>query len=383
MMLYDYAIVGAGASGLQIALAMAGDSFFDSKSILIVEKDEKLTNDKRWSFWERGKGKWDQIIYKKWEVGHVYSEHGHIVFDVEPYTYKMLRAIDFYQSSKQVLSKCKNITWVKDAVSSLTVQDEHVQIVGEENTYLAHHVFDSRIEKSKEIDQSDYTQLLQHFIGWHIKSEEPVFASNEFVMMDFRYAIPGLCSFIYVLPFNDHEALIEYTLFTDKLLPDHSYTEKIEQYISKELSMEKYDLLEVEKGVIPMNTYPYHKASRSKITKIGTAGSWVKPSSGYSFKNTEKYVHKLIENIKNGASPDDDLLSKKHRYYDSLFLNVLATDNAKGPDLFHTMYSKNNIQKVFQFLDEETNLLDDLAIMASFNPLPFLKSLWKNLLKGQ
>ena len=47
-----------------------------------------------------------------------------------------------------------------------------------------------------------------------------------------------------------------------------------------------------------MSNYPFHRANKKGITKIGTAGSWVKPSSGYAFKNIEKSAQKVIQNIK-------------------------------------------------------------------------------------
>jgi len=35
---YDYAIIGAGAAGLQLALAFAEDPYFNTKEILVIEK---------------------------------------------------------------------------------------------------------------------------------------------------------------------------------------------------------------------------------------------------------------------------------------------------------------------------------------------------------
>ena len=65
-----------------------------------------------------------------------------------------------------------------------------------------------------------------------------------------------------------------------------------------ELKIEKYEILEEEMGVIPMTDFPFHKKNNNTLTKIGTAGGWVKPSSGYAFKNCEKYASTVAENIK-------------------------------------------------------------------------------------
>ena len=78
------------------------------------------------------------------------------------------------------------------------------------------------------------------------------------------------------------------------------YEEYIKDYLNKYYGKSTYKLVKSEFGVIPMTTYPFHSDSTMNITKIGTAGGWVKPSTGYSFKNCEKYSEKILDNIKNG-----------------------------------------------------------------------------------
>ena len=63
---YDYIILGAGASGLMLAYRMASDTFFDDKSILIIDKEKQKGNDRTWCFWENGEGEWDDILTKTW-----------------------------------------------------------------------------------------------------------------------------------------------------------------------------------------------------------------------------------------------------------------------------------------------------------------------------
>ena len=64
---FDYAIIGSGVAGLQLALAFKEDDFFKDKRILILEKSLKNKNDKSFSFWEKGSGKWDKIVSKTWK----------------------------------------------------------------------------------------------------------------------------------------------------------------------------------------------------------------------------------------------------------------------------------------------------------------------------
>ena len=49
---YDYIIIGAGAAGLMLANAIANDSYFQDKTVLLLDKDPKNSNDRTWCFWE-------------------------------------------------------------------------------------------------------------------------------------------------------------------------------------------------------------------------------------------------------------------------------------------------------------------------------------------
>jgi len=93
---YDYIIIGAGAAGLMLVDAMIKDDFYKGKSILLLDKDSKQTNDRTWCFWEKGEGQFDTIVNKKWN--HIYfgGKQFSKRFNINPYTYKMVRGIDFY-----------------------------------------------------------------------------------------------------------------------------------------------------------------------------------------------------------------------------------------------------------------------------------------------
>ena len=128
-----------------------------------------------------------------------------------------------------------------------------------------------------------------------------------------------------------------------------------------------------------MTNFPFQNFHSQRITKIGTAGGWVKASTGYSFKHTEKKIEKLIENLKQNKLPYQGLLNPKFQYYDKVFLKVLEQENDKGEWIFENFYQKNSIQEVFQYLDEETNFQQDLKIMGSLFSSAFVKAFFKTL----
>lgn len=371
---YDYLIIGGGLAGLQLALNIGRDRFFEQKTVAVIDPSLKVENDKTWCFWEPGKSEWDKITYKSWNKGSFKSLDKDIKLELDPYNYKMVRSIDFYEYVKSILNNSPNITFLQDEIENI---DEASSIAfGKQFSYSALHIFDSRVSPAYFKD-SKYTKIFQHFKGWMIKTEKPEFDPSFFIMMDFRMKYKNSTSFMYSLPVSETEALVEFTFFTPYLTEDENYLSQLKKYIEDILRIKNYSITETEKGVIPMTDFPFHKSSTSRITKIGTAGSWVKASTGYSFKNTEKKVQQIIANIKKGANPSADLLNKKFRWYDAIFLDVLSQKNELGEEIFTNLYSRNSPQEIFRYLDEETSIKEDLRIMSSLYHPQFLKSFFR------
>ncbi len=182
-----------------------------------------------------------------------------------------------------------------------------------------------------------------------------------------------------MLPLSRREALVEFTLFSPELLADGGYDTMLCRYFDEILKISEFEILEEEQGVIPMSDFPFEKYSEGRHVRIGTAGGWVKPSSGYSFKNCERNARRIAGNLKAGRPADRGLISPRFRFYDSIFLDVLYRRNELGPDLFESMYFKNDIGKILAFLDDETTIGQELGIIAGFPKLPFLQSLSRYL----
>lgn len=373
---YYYIIVGGGLAGLQLALEIRKDIFFKGKKIAIIDPSLKNDNDKTWCFWEKGSGKWDELIQKEWQQGSFIADSVEKELDFAPYSYKMLRSIDFYEYAKSELTKDPDTYFIQDKISRI---DEVTRTaLGKKESYTATHFFDSRPPHAYK-DDSGSAKIYQHFKGISIETQEAQFDPERFIMMDYRVKYRNSTCFTYVLPVSPKNALIEFTFFTPFLTEEKVYDEQLEKYIREVLKIDNYKIAESETGVIPMTDYPFHIHNSKHITKIGTAGGWVKASSGYSFKSTERKVSKLLSNIKSGNRPSQGLFSKRFQRYDAIFLDVLEKRNDLGESLFTKFYTKNSIQNIFRFLDEETTFSEEIKIMQSMFHPQFLKSFFNKL----
>ncbi|MFO7721303.1 MAG: lycopene cyclase family protein [Gillisia sp.] len=373
---YYYVIVGGGLAGLQLALEFSKDLFFKGKSIAIIDSNLNNPGEKTWCFWEQGTGKWDDIVTQNWDKAKFISSTTNKILELSPYTYKMIRSVDFYSKVKKELEATGDFHFIEDEI--LNIDPVKMKAEGRKRGYTATHFFDSRIT-SEYLEDPKSSSLFQHFKGWVIETEKPQFDRSVFTMMDYRLKFKESTSFTYVLPLSENRALVEFTFFTPFLTEEVVYDEYLKRYIEDILKIKDYKITETEKGVIPMTDYPFHLESIPEITKIGTGGSWVKGSTGYSFKHTEKKVAQIIENIHAGKIPSKDLIKKRFNWYDGIFLNVLQENNDLGEDIFSKFYSKNTPQEIFKYLDEETEFSEELKIMISLFHPEFIKSFFRKI----
>lgn len=357
-----------------LADALGSDSFFREKSILLLDKNDKTINDRTWCFWERGTGQFDNILFRKWSKIHFAGARLNIKPEIAPYSYKMLRGIDFYEHYLVKLQTYPNVAFLVDEIDTLKEGNDKVVIKGKQKSYAAKQVFDSRFDYAKLKKESEYPVLQQHFLGWFIKTKAFAFDAQTPSFMDFSIPQKGNTRFMYVLPFSENEALVEYTLFSENVLEKSEYELAIKDYLSK-IGITSYEITEVEKGNIPMTCYDFKSTNTDRVLKIGMAGGWAKASTGYTFYSSVKKVDKLVAHLKYNKPLSSFGKKSRFWYYDLLLLDILSKSNHLGVQIFESLFKKRSPQLIFKFLDEDTHFLEEIYIMAAPKPWPFIKAL--------
>lgn len=378
-MIYDYAFIGAGAAGLHVIEALMADAYFDKKSILIIEKETKDSNDRTWCFWEIGQGPQDAYLSKTWSQVEIGIPQQRITAEIEPYTYKMMRSKSFYQATRTRHESDARVSRIQDELVAADEKEEWVILTGRKDGYKARQVFDSRFDYQKLLNQSKYPVLQQHFLGWFIKTETPVFQPDRATFMDFQVPQKGNTRFMYVLPLSETEALLEYTLFSGTPLSTEEYELGIVDYIQDHLKIKKYQVVEKERGNIPMTCYPFWEGASNRIIPIGISGGWAKASTGYTFKKSERMAKKLVQFLKTNRPLSRFGGRDRFWFYDLLLLDILDRKNELGSQVFGVLFKRQDPQLIFKFLDEQTHFWEEVRIMASSDAWLFLDALLRNL----
>ena len=371
---YNYIITGAGCAGLSLLMRMMEDPFFSDKKILVIDREFKNKNDRTWCFWEKEKGLFETIVHHQWQHVNFISNDFFRKLDLTPYRYKMIQGIDLYESVMHKAAQFSNIEFRYEEVLSIHTTSSKAEVQLKTESVTADYVFNSIVfEKDKSATSKNIYQLLQHFKGWVIQTEEPSFDPSVATLMDFRTSQEQGTTFFYVMPTSANTALVEYTLFSETILNDDIYDASLKAYISEFLGIKNYSIQHTEFGIIPMTNQRFN-LQYHRIVQLGVAGGQVKGSSGYAFQFIQKRTAAIVKGIKQGSTKFDkvELLQRKGNLYDAVLLHVLHQQKMGGDKIFESIFSKNKTEMVLRFLDNESNFFEDVKIMNSVPTKIFL-----------
>lgn len=373
---YDYIIAGTGAAGLSLLCHILSKDNLKDKNILLIDRDLKDKNDRTWCFWDTEKSPFESCLKHTWEKLYFHSPHCSRLLSIKPYTYKMLDSLSFYKYCFNLIEDKANINFIQDEIQHL--DQEQGLVTGVKDSYQATYIFNSILFKNAaRLPEKHY--LVQHFKGIFIKTEVPVFNPEEATLMDFRIPQHNDCRFVYVLPVNQTEALIEYTGFSNEALSPEYYDRELHAYIQEYLNVDNYRVTHEEFGIIPMTDAPFDKGSK-KLINIGTAGGATKASTGYTFSFIQKQCARIAGNLADSRHPlfRSSKQLDKYRFYDSIFLRVLSEKRIPAVSVFNAMFSKLPAKVILSFLDEESSLSDDIRLMYTLDKAVFISAALRN-----
>jgi lycopene beta-cyclase len=360
---YDYIIAGAGCAGLSLATRIVSDERLSSKKILIIDKEEKRHNDRTWCFWEKQTGFFEPVVHKSWDTLDFIGPKTTRRLEIMPYRYKMIRSGDFYNHCYAILAPGKQVEYVRGEVSAFRNDEKGAIVEVNGKSYGGRYLFNSTL-KGIDFARSSYIVLRQHFRGWLIQTQADSFNPAVATLMDFRTSQEDGTAFFYVLPLSARRALVEYTLFTRDLLESEKYSINLKKYISEHITSDSYEIEEEENGVIPMTNYPF-RTHDGNVINIGTAGGHTKASTGYTYQFIQKATSSIVRSLAENEQLRTTTSSFQGRFnwYDSILLSVLNDGHLQGMNVFSEIFRKGSVSSILRFLDNESNLFEELMIM--------------------
>ncbi|MEU4175711.1 lycopene cyclase family protein [Streptomyces sp. NPDC026589] len=383
---FDVVIVGAGAAGMSLAYHLCAPGSDVPLSVALVDAPPGPLRapPRTWCFWGPPGGPYDPVLAASWPRLRVRAADGApTVARLPRLRYKMLRSDAFEALVEERLSRAPDLCRMETIASA--VRDDPSGVGGEVLTRTAYGervlvrgrlVFDSRPPRPLPPAR---TTLLQHFTGWFVRTERPVFDPGTADLMDFRTPQParGL-SFGYVLPLDPHTALVEYTEFSPAPLDTDGYRRALRHYTHDVLRLGPLQVTAQEHGVIPMTDGRFpHKPGRS-VYRIGTAGGATRPSTGYTFAAVQRQSRAVADQLRSGRplrmpAP----YGRRARLMDAVLLRALDSGRVDGADFFTRLFRGVPGERLLSFMDGRSQLREDLLIGLRTPIVPMLRTVFE------
>ncbi len=387
---YDFIIAGGGLAGLSLAMQLVSSSLCDC-SILIIDKDTKQRNDRTWGFWTDRVTLFDDAVYRTWSKLRIAGDMGDLGstsdqrIDLGDYQYKMIRGIDFYNFAHQKLAAYPNVHFLHGVVREIEDGKRAATVTVDGQKIQGKWVFDSLPPRFvHDDDATDFHYLKMHFRGWEVETPQPVFDPECVTFLDFRTPQEREMRFFYVLPFAENCALVEFTLFSKRVLRHSEYEEALKDYLANVLGIRDYRVLSEERGCVPITDQPLPRQMGRHIMSIGMKANRVKPSTGYAFMRIQEDSEEIVDSLLLYGHPfrvpdDPDL----YDVLDAVMLEVMQKHGDFLKTAFGAMFKRVPAKHILRFLDEEATPWENLMLVASLPPRLFVQALLQVLTHQQ
>ncbi len=377
---YDYIIAGGGCAGLSLAHFLNQSSLRNQK-ILILDPDPKTQNDKTWCFWADQPLPYQCAQETHWEEMEVIATGKPLYQRISPLRYVFVNSLEFYQEIKDQLEQNPQIHIAHERVKAIQNTPTGGLVETESGTYAAKWIFNS-IMSHFERNQEHHFFLHQHFGGWFVKTDTPVFDRQRIRLMDFQVDQEQDTRFVYILPFGENEALVEYTVFSEQTWSRAAYDHELAQYLQQHFPDISYDITHREYGDIPMTNHPFPAQRGSHVINLGSAAGLTKPTTGYTFLNIQRHARQLVQALETQGTP---VLPKQKKarfsFYDDLLLYIIRNDGARVRHIFQSLFSQNDFRTILRFLDERTSIWEEIPLLMRLPWGPFLNAIWQYKIK--
>ena len=378
--IFDIIIAGAGAAGLSLLQFLMNDSKTSGMRVLLADQRLKPERDKTWCFWDDRALPDSHLLAHSWDTLGVRALGRDFEMPLSPFQYHCMRSDDYAREILNRARKSPNVTLIQTGIEDFSPDEKGAAMYTPYGTFKSPYIFQSALKVPDFEHMRVDISLRQHFLGWQIKADRPVFNPNKATFMDFDIPQKQAVTFAYVLPFSDREALVEYTFFSCSLLSEKEYEQGLADYLSDryDLRSEDYKILYREKGVIPMEDRRYPALYCDRVWNIGTMGGLTKPSSGYTFSRIRQHSARIVDALAEGRDPAiRPASSYRFRVYDIMMLYQIWRHPETAVQIFHDLFHKNRIELILRFLEEKTHPLEEIRLFSSLPWYPFFQSIYK------
>jgi lycopene beta-cyclase len=377
----DLIIAGAGCAGLS-ALWHILHSAGRDRRILVVDRSFESSDDRTWSFWgppdapfaDLADRRWDQLLvrFPGSQATHRIGGPSHRAGSGRAYV--RVRSRDYATTILDEAARHPNVRMIESPLSDIRDDHDAGAVVTAHGELRAPVVFQSVRLSPNDATAAVRHPLRQHFGGWEVRTERPLFDPDVVTFMDFDTEQHDGTAFFYVLPDAPDRALIEHTVFSLRPQGREFYDRQIARHLDR-LGAGSYTIERTEYGAIPMEDRALHQRWGRHVWNLGTVGGMTKPSTGYTFQRIHAQSRHLVSSWATEGTPRAlPAPPARYAFADRTLLNILHHHPEHGRPIFEKLFGTSTMDDVLTFLDERSSPLRDAQMMSRLPWKPFVRA---------
>lgn len=343
--------------------------------MLLVDSRTCYSDDRTWSFWSGASHDLRHLVrheWRQWRFGHGDVAHDH---EVPGITYQAIRGIDFYNDAQETIARSRavalglgvTVTGIRSVEPD--ADGNRLAVDTNDGVILARHVIDTRASLSPAL-------LYQCFAGSEIDHGGRLRCSPHLAGLMTRMRTDDLgFAFLYVLPFSERSALVEFTRFSPYPIALATIAAERDAEL-RALGLEGAYARRNESGILPMGQVGQPRTLPEGLVLAGNGGGALRASTGYAFVRIQHWAAGCATRLARGEAPmghaRDGVIQ---RQLDRIFLQVLRAAPKRAPECFMALASGVAPHRLLRFLTDRATLLDLVATISSLPLTPFLAQL--------
>jgi len=386
----DLIIVGAGAAGLSLLLALDAANY--SGNVVVLERQQGPQNDRIWSFWHAADEQGDSlpeyikaILTHKWQSWSLSVEGKEYFMRDTFFQYCSLRSESLSALALERISAKENFhIRFNCEVAEIKAEGSSAIVITLEEPLVANQVVDTRPPAL----QSQHEGLIQCFYGEEIICKADIFEpSTVKLMQQLKHSDLGI-EFIYILPFSTKHALVEFTCFSLSPVAASVLKTRLAAALHELVEHTSYTVKRSESAALPM--YLVNQNRQQQNTHIiygGIAGGALRASTGYSFIGSQNWAKQsAYDLVKKNTLSVIVPIPAIYQMMDKLMLSVLRDDMKVGVSMFTQLFKTVPPARFVRFMSEKATFIDFMYIIWAMPKSPFLHALYRRIrtkIKGE
>jgi lycopene beta-cyclase len=386
---YDLIIIGAGAAGLSLLLAL--DDVEYTQSVKLIERSAGPQNDRIWSFWNNNSipTYLRTIVTQEWQKWEISADNCNYPMSHPYHRYCSIRSETLINLAlERVQAKAHFDIQFDSDVMSVSSASDHALVTTQGGQLTARWVVDTRPPPLK----TNHNGLLQCFYGEEVVTDSDVFNPSTVKLMQQLTSSELGIEFIYILPFSANHALVEFTCFSPCIIERSILQARLKSRMHEIIGSQRYKVERKECAVLPMYCINENINNKNKhLIYAGISGGAMRASTGYSFLACQRWAKQCATELKSKPllselSASSTSLSSfspigsVYQKMDRLMLAVLRNDMDVGVTIFVQMFKKVKPVRFVRFMTEQATISDFICVIWAMPKGAFVLASFRALL---